>query len=149
MDTKGFGSWLRRTRESRGLELKELAAACDIRVGTLGELELDNRRNPGIPGIEIFARIARGLDLELSYVLHKAGFDLGAGGVNLDRLHRIEMLMEMLDQEAPMIRRAIAEGMDQLDGGGTGRDETINRLGRALGALDLVTERVREGRRVA
>jgi transcriptional regulator with XRE-family HTH domain len=144
LDPEGFGSWLRRSREARGLEKKELAVLTQIRPGTLTEVEM-GRLTPA-SGVELFARIAHGLGLELAYVLHKAGYDVGKGAVNMARLERVEMIIEDLDVRTPDIRRAMAEAMDRLDA--VGDDSTANELGRALGALDLVTERIREGRKV-
>ena len=144
-----FGDWLRRSREMRGLTKGELSERAPINRGTLQQFE--KGEHGGIPSVEIFQRLARGLELDLGYVLHQAGYDVGREGVNMARLKRVEAVLDALDDDAPKIRLALAEAIKALDAAERGiahiaTDSLLAQLGRALGALDVVTERLREDR---
>lgn len=149
-----FGNWLRRVRESKKMTVTEVARKGGIGRSTYEGFERANRRSRGTTGTGVasientpagqFVALAEGLDLELGYVLHKAGFALDAGGTNMDRLMRVEGIIDVLDAREHGLRAALAEAIDRLDT--VGDTETAKRLAVELAGLDLVTTRLREGR---
>lgn len=142
-----FGDWLRRARLGIPLNLVEFSKSCELNVGTVRDLEL-TRREEAAFSLEVFVRIAKGLNMDLAYVLHRAGFDVGADGIKVSRLSAIEGALEVFVEHEHTMRSAVAEAMAFVDGSDkpmwAGRSVVglISDLGRALGALDLVTERL-------
>jgi transcriptional regulator with XRE-family HTH domain len=148
MDGPGFAAWLKRTREARGEYVRELAKRSGIGATRLTQLEQGHLPESYAPSVNLFVRLAAALEVELTYVLHKAGYPTGVAGVNMDRLHRIELLMEQLANVEPTIRSAIVEAHDALSARTPYYPEPIlDKLRRALVELDLTTERIREGRK--
>lgn len=142
-----FGDWLRRARLGIPLNLVEFAKACELNVGTVRDLEL-TRREEAAFSLEVFVRVAKGLNMDLAYVLHRAGFDVGAGGIKVSRLSAIEGALELFVEHEHTMRSAMAEAMAAVDRPNAREDvdRLISDLGRGLGALDLVIERlIREG----
>lgn len=80
-DGPRFARWLRRWREAEGLEIKDIAARGDLSASTVqlfasGEPPSAGRKRGQTaidPRVNSLSRLAKGLDLELSYVLTKAG----------------------------------------------------------------------------
>jgi transcriptional regulator with XRE-family HTH domain len=142
LESRSFGTWLKRSREARRLGSKELAEKCGLARGVITELEQGTLRPNR--AIDVYVRVAKGLELELGFVLYKAGFDMGESGLNMERLQRTEEIIELLGTNESRIRRAIAEGMEGFNI--QGNYPLAERLGDALGKFDLVTERLREGR---
>jgi transcriptional regulator with XRE-family HTH domain len=137
-----FGKWLRGTRESHRLSKDELVRRSGVSKTTVTELENGHFRHP-LPSLDTFLGISRGLDVELGYVLHKAGLPVGLG-VNMERLEHVEQTMELLDVAEHEIRKAMAEAIERFGGPvPAARD-----LAQALAAFDLVVERLRAGRKV-
>ncbi len=145
-DAVAFGKWLRGTRESQGLSKQELADKAQLRTNSLGEIENASRQRRGeysttIPSVELFARLAHGLGVELGYVLYKAGFEVGIHDVNMARLDRVEAVLSLLDERSPGMRKAMAEAANDLKGRAGSAE-----LALAMADLDLITERLREQR---
>lgn len=136
----GFGPWLKRVRQSKKLKQDDVCERAGLGRTTITAWE-NSRVN--FPTVDAMARLAVGYDLDLGYLMHKAGFDIGASGLDLVRLRRIEKVFEVLDAGAPVIRRALAESYQAVPM----TEETqqhLHRIGEALASLDLVTERLRE-----
>jgi transcriptional regulator with XRE-family HTH domain len=142
-----FGTWLRRARMGLPQNLLEFASAAELSPGTVRDLELGHRLT-GVFSIEVFVRIANTLGMELGYVLHKAGFDIGRDGIDLGRLNRIEQAVEALIRNEGDLRLALSEALAEVDVPGPTnprREELIGELGRGLAALDRTVERLRHG----
>lgn len=151
-DAETFASWLRRSREARGWNQTEFSERAGITRGTIRVFEKGEHKG-GLPTVEIFERLAAGLELDLGFVLHKAGYNVGTDGVNMERLQRLEDTMRILDEAEPALRETLAEALHRIDStppAGAVEEERIlrlgDKLGRALGVLDLVTTRLRAGR---
>lgn len=137
-----FGPWLRRARESRGMMVKDFASAAGLGRSTVHDLE-QGRSGGGSVAVHTFQRLALGMGLDLGYVLHKAGFEVGVDGVNLARLAAVEEVLSLLDGSEPLLRRAMAEAVEALDVLAPDAAEDVRR---ALVRYDLVVERLRDRR---
>jgi transcriptional regulator with XRE-family HTH domain len=79
-----FGHWLRRYRRSRGWTQAQVAERGGLPKSILPYMEAGHRTDRpnwklGSSSIDTFMRLAKGLELDLGYVLEKAGYDLGHG----------------------------------------------------------------------
>lgn len=135
-----FGPWLRRARESLHMTVKEFAERADLSTSTVTNFESGSRM-AGAIAVELFVRFSRALNMDLGYVLYKAGFDIGPDGVNLSKLRRVEMVAEDFAKHEWPLRFALAEAIGEFDR--RGDDRMILELSRGLAALDRMSERLR------
>lgn len=70
-EAKEFGQWVRRARTARGWNQRELGKRGGISHGQISRLELNGE---GFLSIPLMEGIAKGLSLELGYVMSKAGW---------------------------------------------------------------------------
>jgi transcriptional regulator with XRE-family HTH domain len=138
--------WLRRMRTARKLNITEMAQKMDVNPQTYRSLEMGKT---GSYYIGLFQILADTLGIELGYVLHKAGFDVGREGLNSVRLQRAEAVADAFAGMAEQIRSAMAEAMNALDpklpvAADRPNERAIDNLGRALGLLDLAEGRLRD-----
>lgn len=141
-----FGAWLKRVRASKKLLQREVAERAGVNTNTYTNLENSLVERVGTPSVAVFERVAHALDLDLGYVLHKAGFDIGAAGVNLTRLAKVESILETLAAGQHEIRKGLAGAMHAAEQQPTlfDHDQVVAEMGRALAAFDLITERLHE-----
>jgi transcriptional regulator with XRE-family HTH domain len=134
-----FGNWLRRARMGLKMNLREFAKVCGLSQSTVTSFEL-SRRLEGAFYIDLFVRLADGLNMDLGHVLQRAGFDLGLDGAKLATLRRVEDAVEVFMEHEESVRRALAEAAQISDVVYT--DDIV----RGLAAFDLVVERMRRER---
>lgn len=146
-----FAGWIKRTRDARGLSTKDLADKAGLSTGVVQGLL--NGEASALTPVHTYQRLALGLDLDLSYVMHRAGFDIGPGGINMQRLERVEAVVDRLDKAEPALRRALAEGAEALAHppdahvlGGASSAAIRQLLVEGLAHLDLITERLKEAK---
>lgn len=132
-----FGPWLRRARESLHMTVKEFADRADLSTSTVTNFESGNRM-AGAIAVEMFVRFSRALNMDLGYVLYKAGFDIGPDGVSLSKLRRIEMVAEDFAEHVSPLRSALAEAIGERED-----DRIMLELSRGLAALDRMSECLR------
>jgi transcriptional regulator with XRE-family HTH domain len=77
---EAFGRWVRRYRISHGWSQKDVTDRGDMAEGIMFYLERGGGRNLDMRPISTFVRLARGLELDLGYVLERAGYDPGHAG---------------------------------------------------------------------
>jgi transcriptional regulator with XRE-family HTH domain len=137
-----FGKWLRSTRESMRLTVKDFAERAGMTAGTITNFE-KGHRSEGVFSVDVFRQLAEALNMDLGYVLYKAGYDLGPDGINLAALKRVEAVADDFAEYASDLRIALADAIGEFDKPGNGDDGMIIELARGLAALDRLSERLR------
>jgi len=129
-DAESFARWLTAWRASEGLTWGAIAERSELHKGTLQQLVAGpsaTRTAQGqkkiSPAAETIARLAYGLDLELSYVASKAGLtNTGSRWRNFNReeraalseaLRTIELAGAMALRPPPVILRRLLEELEE------------------------------------
>lgn len=142
----GFAPWVERWLKTRGLSRSAFAKASGIQPDTFTKLLRDAELRVDV---QTFVALARGMNLELSYVLHKAGFDIGADGVNMPRLQRAESIVAAYGEIYDETRYALAETAillnadDESDISPLVPRDVQEHVTRALTKLEVVTARLK------
>jgi transcriptional regulator with XRE-family HTH domain len=138
-----FGPWLRRTREGMRVSVKEFAERAGLNTGTITNFEKGHRLT-GAFTVEVFEQLAMALEVDLAYMLFKAGYKLGPDGIDAARLKRMEVVAGDFAEHAPDLRLALANAIGEAERRDNKRLQL--ELGRGLAALDRMAERLsREG----
>lgn len=142
-----FGEWFERLRENRGFTGTGLAEAVGVNRGTIRRLENGEIFN-SVP-VALYERIAKALGVDLGYLLSRAGYSMGASGVNLARLGRVEVICDAYAEIHSVVRAALSDAMVALDKPGplepepeATRESLIAGCARALAVIDSATERL-------
>lgn len=140
-----FGDWLRRAREAKGFTLTSFARAIDMHSDSYRSFE---RGEPAAYYLGSFIRIAKGLDIELGYLLHKAGFDIGRDGINTARLKRAESVTDAIEHITGTLRAALSEAVTLVTNGmnptsADAQTKALADIGVALALLDAAEGRLR------
>jgi transcriptional regulator with XRE-family HTH domain len=123
-DGPAFASWLRRWKEAEGLEWGQIADRSGLNVTTVQQIGRGQVRVPGNnpgqtnPGISTLARLARGLGLDLAYVLAKGGLVVGGE----DRWDHFN------DTERALLRRALLAVLLSEDARSPERNQLLDEL---------------------
>lgn len=141
----GFAEWFQRARLNLGLTKDEMAKRAHLSPDTISEFEKGEKTGKPIM-IGTFVGIADAFNMDLAYVLTKAGVRLGTSGVNIARLNRVEAAADAFARAETQTRRTLAEAMFALEHREDLTDEEVARLvgqlGRSLGHVDLLAERL-------
>lgn len=140
-----FAPWVERYMRAHGLSKAKLADMAHIHVQTLSRL-----LQGGSVRVEIqtFVGLAEAMNIELAFLLHKAGFDIGADGINVPRLERVEAVANAFSEIQDDCRSAMVEAAHLLDGRESNLpDGSIadvrERVIEAVAKFDLATSRLR------
>jgi transcriptional regulator with XRE-family HTH domain len=140
-----FGPWLKKTRAQLGWTQESLAAATGLNDQLIRGMERGTRHPYTLYA---FVKLAEVLSMELGYLLHKAGLDVGREGLSSVKLQRAEQIADAFEEIASTIRAALAEGINVLNPHLPPADKAANAkvsadMGVALGVLDVAESRLR------
>ena len=107
MTEKQFGKFIRESRKQKGLTTSELAKTTGISQSYISQIETGNR---GIPTEEILLKFAKGLDIDYSEVINKAG-----KGSKSAFDPTIRRFVHMLFADHPFSGKIQSEFWDRLD----------------------------------
>lgn len=138
-----FPEWLERTRLGLGLNAQALADKAKLHRGVVARME---RGEYSDSALSVYVRLADALEVELGYLLYRAGFDVNREGIDLARVQRIETVTSVFEDILVTVRSALAEAHHLLDGTtilpAPPVDQATTNIAAALAVLDAADVRL-------
>jgi transcriptional regulator with XRE-family HTH domain len=139
-----FGPWAQKLLDQQGWTKIKAAEMAGIHQDTLRRLF---KGGPMNVEISVFEGLAKALNMDLGFVLHKAGFEIDPDGVKMERVQRVQSVADTYGEVESICRSALAECAALL-GEETPLDpinvsNAVIEVHGALLALDLAVSRLR------